>query len=75
MARYADLDRRRKEHILVNQHANLLAIDALSKATGYGIEHWMKEIALRANAHVDNCNDAQINAVIAQLDSQYDSTK
>lgn len=72
MARYADLDRRRKEHILVNQHANLLALDALARATGYSLEHWTHEIALRANDHVDKCNDLQIDAVIANLDSQYD---
>lgn len=72
MTRYADLDRRRKEHLLVNQHASLLAIDALARATGYSLEHWTREITLRANEHVDRCNDLQIEAVIAQLDSQYD---
>ncbi len=72
MSRYADLDRPRKEHILVNQHANLLALTTLANVTGKPLEYWVKEIATQSNNHVDNCHDAQINAVIAQLDSQYD---
>lgn len=72
--RYADLDRRRKEHILVNEHANWLALNALSKLTGHSFEHWAKEIGTVANNHVDDCNDAQIDAILANLDSQYDDT-
>lgn len=72
MSRYSDLSRRRKEHILVNQHATFLALTALARATGYPLEVWSKEIAEAANEHVDKCNDLQIEAVIADLDSQYD---
>lgn len=74
MARYADLDRRRKKQILVNQRANFLTLEALARATGFSLEDWSHVIALRATDHVDRCNDLEIDAVIAHLDSQYDDT-
>lgn len=73
MARYADLDRQRQEHIAVNQHALLLALDALARATDLPMEQWVKEISQRANEHVNQCNEAQIAAVIEVLDCKYDS--
>lgn len=72
MAKYADLDRRRQEHILVNHAANSLALDALARATGLSLEHWTSEIGQSANTHMDKWNEAQIDKAIANLDAQYD---
>lgn len=70
--KFRDLDRTRQEHLMANQHALLLAIEALARLTNRSIADLSQEFGERANEHVDCCNDAQIKAVMRDLDAQYE---
>lgn len=73
MAKYADLDRVRQEHLLANKHALFLAVSTLAKATGQSFEYCAERIADISNAAVDDLNDLEIAEAIRQIDSTYDS--
>lgn len=70
--KFRDLDRQRQEHIMANQHANLLAIEALARVTNRSIADLAQELGQQANEHVDRCNDVQVEAVMRGLDAQYE---
>lgn len=72
MAKFIDLDRDRQEKVMVNWHGLFLAVEALSTATGQPSEILIAEIAKRANAHVDGCNDLQVRAAMKTLDLDFD---
>lgn len=72
MSKFADLNRKRQKHILLNQHALYLATAALAAATERPIEWCAKEISERAMQDLGKCSDVQILDLIRNLDKGYD---
>ena len=71
MARYADLDRDRLEHIAITQSTLFLAIEALAYSTGQSTEFWVRELKNRVARRVGGYSEAELEAVCAYLDSLY----
>lgn len=74
MAKYADLDYERKESLLAWQYIALLAIQGLSKATKYSMEHWKSELNLFVNQYLDTLSETEFEESIKKLDRMHEQS-